>query len=157
MNLDPSIWGPAFWTTLHNIASGYDKTPSSSKQLVMKNFIQSIPVFLMCKECQDHAFEYIKSSDLDNVVNGKINLFIFFFDFHNEVNLRLKKPLMKLSKALKLYHIPQHEQNDYFTKNSKASNDLNELNVSQKAPNDLMFIFIGIVVFLMVVVVLKNR
>ncbi|AHL67526.1 hypothetical protein DH26_gp029 [Chloriridovirus anopheles1] len=69
----------------------------------MKTFIQSIPVFLPCKDCQDHAFEYIKNTNLDKVVQSRDSLFVFFFDFHNAVNKRLNKPQFLLSDALKKY------------------------------------------------------
>jgi hypothetical protein len=104
MNLEPHIWGPHYWATLHFMASTYDKNPNSSIKATMKNFIQSLPVFLPCKECQDHAFDYIKKTSLDKVVENRMALFTFFFNFHNSVNLRLNKPLMKFEDALALYN-----------------------------------------------------
>jgi hypothetical protein len=103
MNLDPKIWGPHYWNTFHFIAATYDIKPNPSIKSTMKNFIQSIPVFLPCKECQDHAFEYIKSQDLDKVVSSRMDLFTFFFNFHNVVNKRLNKPLMSMEDALQKY------------------------------------------------------
>lgn len=109
MNLEPDIWGPSFWTTLHYISSSYDTNPNLSIRSTMKKFIQSLPVFLPCKECQDHAFEFINSSNLDKVVENRKELFTYFFNFHNTVNKRLKKPLMKISDALAKYQIPSNE------------------------------------------------
>lgn len=113
--LDPSIWGPHFWATFHYIAAAYSVNPNPSVKSTMKNFIQSIPVFLPCSTCQDHAFVYIKSHNLDNVVLNKKELFTFFFNFHNEVNKRLNKPLMKLEDALKKYNVPKDIYNHYFS------------------------------------------
>ena len=109
MNLEPNIWGPHYWATLHYLSSTYDNNPNESIKSTMKNFIQSLPVFLPCKECQDHAFEFIKTTNLNSVVTNRKELFTFFFNFHNTVNQRLKKPLMKLEDALKMYHIPEEE------------------------------------------------
>jgi hypothetical protein len=109
INLEPEVWGPSYWTTLHYMSSSYDNTPNLNIKSTMKNFIYSLPVFLPCKECQDHAFAFIKLSNLDKAVENRKELFIFFYTFHNEVNKRLNKPLMKLSDALIKYKIPVNE------------------------------------------------
>lgn len=111
MNLDPQRWGPHYWATLHFMASAYDKKPNSSVQLAMKNFIQSLPQFLPCDTCQDHAFDYIKKASLDQVIQNRQTLFTFFFDFHNSVNARLNKPLMKFEDAEALYSTSHVETN----------------------------------------------
>lgn len=112
-NLEPSLWGPYFWTTFHFIASGYDNNPNPSIKLTMKNFIQSIPVLLPCRKCQDHAFDFLRCFNLNKVVESRKDLFTFFFNFHNVVNKRLKKPLMLMEDALKKYHIPIDEHHLY--------------------------------------------
>ena len=104
-NIEPSIWGPYYWNTLHFMAAAYDEKPNHSVRSAMKTFIQSLPLFLPCKECQDNALSFIKTKDLDTVVSTRKELFHFFFDFHNRVNARLKKPLMKLEDAFKRYHV----------------------------------------------------
>ena len=113
MNLEPNIWGPHYWATLHFISSTYDNNPNQSIQSTMKTFIQSLPVFLPCKECQDHAFKFVKSSNLNKVVQNRKELFTFFFNFHNSVNQRLKKPLMKIEDALNKYHVQVEEHHLY--------------------------------------------
>ena len=120
--LDPSIWGPHFWATFHYIAATYSDSPSPSIKSTMKNFIQSIPVFLPCSTCQDHAFVYIKSHNLDNVVLNKKELFTFFFNFHNEVNKRLNKPLMKMEDALNAYSVSKDQFNQYLSIISTSGN-----------------------------------
>ena len=105
MNLEPSIWGPYYWNTFHFMAASYDNNPNQSVKAAMKTFLQSIPLFLPCKECQDNALVFIKSKDLDVAVSSRKELFEFFFEFHNRVNYRLKKPLMTIEDALKKYHV----------------------------------------------------
>jgi hypothetical protein len=113
MNLEPNIWGPHYWATFHFMSSTYDNNPNQSIQSTMKTFIQSLPVFLPCKECQDHAFEFIKSVNLNQVVQNRKELFTFFFNFHNSVNQRLKKPLMKIEDALNKYYVPVEDHHLY--------------------------------------------
>jgi hypothetical protein len=112
-NLEPTSWGPYYWSTLHFIAATYDNNPNQSVRSAMKNFIQSLPMLLPCKECQDNAINFIKTQNLDIVVSNRKELFQFFFDFHNRVNARLKKPIFKIEHALKRYHIPKEEHKLY--------------------------------------------
>jgi len=116
MTLDPKIWGPHYWATLHFISSTYDNNPNESIKSTMKTFIQTIPVFLPCKDCQDHAFKFIKESNLDKVISNRKELFLFFFNFHNFVNQRLNKPLFSLENALSKYSIsaPKPELHSVF-------------------------------------------
>lgn len=104
-NTNPSVWGPPFWFTLHNGALNY---PSLANPLYierMKNFILGIPVMLPCHTCKDHAISFIEyhKDQLDYICAGRDKLFKFFVDFHNQVNVRHKKPVMSYEDAYKLY------------------------------------------------------
>lgn len=104
-NTKPSVWGPPFWFTLHNGALNY---PSLANPLYierMKNFILGIPVMLPCHTCKDHAISFIEyhKDQLDYICAGRDKLFKFFVDFHNQVNIRHKKPEMSYEDAYKLY------------------------------------------------------
>lgn len=101
----PAVWGPAFWFTLHNGAARYPVKASSICAERMKNFILGIPVMIPCEKCKDHATAHIEANwrRLDEVVNGRQNLFNFFVDFHNYVNRRYNKPEMSYEEAFALY------------------------------------------------------
>ena len=104
-NRNPSIWGPPFWFTLHNGALNY---PSLANPLCierMKNFIIGIPIMLPCETCKEHATAYIEKNKefLDYTCSSRDNLFKFFVDFHNYVNIRQNKPVMGYDDAYKLY------------------------------------------------------
>lgn len=104
-NRSPEVWGPHFWFTLHNGALNY---PSLANPLCierMKNFIIGIPVMIPCETCKEHATAYIESHKdyLEHICSGRDKLFKFFVDFHNYVNIRLKKPEMSYDDAYRLY------------------------------------------------------
>ena len=104
-NRSPEVWGPPFWFTLHNGALNY---PSLANPLCierMKNFIIGIPVMIPCETCKEHATAYIESNKdfLDYICASRDKLFKFFVDFHNYVNIRLKKPVMSHDDAYRLY------------------------------------------------------
>lgn len=104
-NRSPEVWGPHFWFTLHNGSLNY---PSLANPLCierMKNFIIGIPVMIPCETCKEHATAYIETNKdyLDYICASRDKLFKFFVDFHNYVNIRLKKPEMSYDDAYRLY------------------------------------------------------
>ena len=105
---DPSVWGPAFWFTLHNGASKYPLEASPIISQRTKGFIQGIPQMLPCNACKVHATAHIEShrisDNLDVICSGRDNLFKFFVDFHNMVNKRHNKPAMSYEEAYKIYN-----------------------------------------------------
>ena len=105
INTNPSVWGPKFWFTLHNGALNY---PSLANPLCierMKNFIMAIPIMIPCFTCKEHANSYIEGNKeyLDHICSSRDNLFKFFVDFHNYVNIRQNKPILSYDDAYKLY------------------------------------------------------
>jgi hypothetical protein len=102
---DPKVWGPSFWFTLHNGAINYPLKGNKICKDRMKKFIQSMEVMIPCEKCSDHATSYISSnfSRLDEIVSTRDNLFKFFVDFHNQINIRYGKPLFSYEEAYKLY------------------------------------------------------
>ena len=102
---EPNFWGPSFWLSLHN---GADKYPINASKLVkerMKGFILGIPYMLPCTKCFIHASDYIESKkdNMDEICNGRYNLFKFFYEFHNTINIRLGKKTISLEEAFNIY------------------------------------------------------
>lgn len=103
---DPSVWGPAFWFTLHNGASKYPTLASPITKNRMKGYIIGIPTMLPCVACTLHATNHIeKNKDrLDDICSGREKLFTFFVDFHNIVNKRYNKPILSVEEAYNIYN-----------------------------------------------------
>lgn len=103
--VDPDLWGPAKWFSLHSGAYYYPERADAKTIELMKGYIHGLPVMLPCKSCSYHATMFIKEreKDLDTICSSNYNLFNFFVDFHNYVNKRKGKPLMSYEDARKLY------------------------------------------------------
>jgi len=103
--IDPRVWGPAFWFTLHNGAARYPIKASPICAERMKGFILGMPIMIPCEKCQDHATSHIEANygRLDKIVSGREQLFNFFVSFHNYVNERYNKPIMSNEDAYALY------------------------------------------------------
>ena len=73
----------------------------------MKGFVKGIPFILPCDECRIHAINYIEERDyeLDKICENRKNLFKFFVDMHNFVNLRTNKKKFTKKDVKKIYNI----------------------------------------------------
>jgi hypothetical protein len=102
---DPSVWGQAFWFTLHNGSSKYPISASPFTINRMKGFINGIPTMLPCPECKIHANNHIEKNknNLDDICSGRMKLFKFFVDFHNIVNKKYNKPIITVDEAYSIY------------------------------------------------------
>ncbi len=102
---DPSVWGPAFWFSLHNGASKYPLQASPICAQRMKGVILGLPYILPCEACSDHARAYIAQNErnIDDICSGRAKLFRFFVDMHNMVNARFNKPQVSLENAYAIY------------------------------------------------------
>ena len=104
---NPKIWGEKIWYSLHNGAAYYPKDPSPITIHKMKGFVKGIPFILPCDECRIHAINYIEERDyeLDKICENRKNLFKFFVDMHNFVNLRTNKKKFTKKDVKKIYNI----------------------------------------------------
>lgn len=89
--IDPKIWGPYFWETMHFTAFGYPKTPTTEDKTVYKNFYESFVKVLPCDKCSISSQELIKNSKLNNSLNSREDLIRWTYTFHKNVNNKLKK------------------------------------------------------------------
>jgi len=75
--------GPGIWIIMHKLS--FDDSISNKKKTIM-DIIKNLP----CEQCRDHAFEYI---DKYPIPDDHVEKWLWIF--HNKVNKRLNKPLMK--------------------------------------------------------------
>lgn len=87
-------FGPAMWTSIHNIALAYDPTPERKKVLV--DFMDNLATLFPCQKCSPHIREAIKTMPTDS----KLSVFKWSIDFHNAVNARIGKPVLTYKQAI---------------------------------------------------------
>lgn len=91
---DPSVFGSAYWWTLHTMAQNYPDTPSVSKEMACRNFVSSLPYMLP----DDHSGRRMQGIELAYPLSGREvcstgeTLRRYFCDAHNLVNAQLGKP-----------------------------------------------------------------
>jgi hypothetical protein len=92
MNNNEIFWGTALWNFFHVLANKV--TPDSFQIIRVKllQIIYSICNNIDCKICQKHSVEYLEQNNFLNISTAN-ELKLFFFIFHNSVNLKRKKEL----------------------------------------------------------------
>lgn len=88
----PNIWGPIYWSFIHNVITLYPDNPTSQDK---DNFIILINAFrnlLPCKECRDHFLTNLNKCPLsDEILSSKNNLIAWGIEIHNIVRIMLRK------------------------------------------------------------------
>ncbi len=102
-------WGRPIWTFFHVTA---EKIKPEYFNLVIKEYLQNIVMIcgvLPCPICSQHASEYLKTINFNNI-RTKDDLINLFFTFHNVVNVRKGYPVLTKS-SVPAYH----QMNTVFT------------------------------------------
>ena len=90
------IWGPPLWHFLHTMSFNYPVDPTEEDKVNYKQYIMSMGKILPCKYCRDNFKKNIKSVPLNkSSLKNREAFSKWMFDFHNEVNKSLKKPIHK--------------------------------------------------------------
>lgn len=100
----PAEFGPHYWFVIHNMGLTYPMRPNRVAKKRMSAFIEALPVLLPCKDCSEHAKEYLSQHSVCDAVKSRESLYTFLWNFHNHVNERLGKRQMSLKDSLKIYN-----------------------------------------------------
>lgn len=84
LNIDPTIWGPHVWATMHTLALRAD---AERENLAFGNFLNSLHFLLPCNRCKDDYSKYIANNGYPLTNEA----FAWTVKFHNHVNAKLGK------------------------------------------------------------------
>ena len=103
--MQPSVWGPHIWYTIHYVALAYPTLPTSEDKAAMKMFLLSLGEVLPCKTCRVHFKEHLEKMPLDDhALSSKNTLFEWTVKLHNEVNETTgKNTVWTVEQALEYY------------------------------------------------------
>lgn len=105
---NPEKVGTGVWFVLH--LKSRHANDDSTIQSFLNDFelvIQNFP----CLKCRKHMMEYVRdhnpTSYINYTYNGqKLGMFRYIWEFHNEVNRRVGKPMISWEDALKMFSTP---------------------------------------------------
>lgn len=89
--MDPSVWGPSTWKSLHAIAAHCDTTGDVD---TFWSYLLTLSGALPCDSCRKHMKEYLHANPRPDS-----NMFEYTVHFHNAVNRRLGKPIVAAEDA----------------------------------------------------------
>ena len=97
-------WGPLTWLLLHTLTIKLKDEYYDTEKEALFNLIKNICNNLPCPYCRHHARKVVNNVNIKNLKTKK-DLMMFIFNFHNEVNSRLKKPLFKVENLESKYNL----------------------------------------------------
>ena len=90
-----SRWGPSIWYLFHTLSFKIKEEEFTGIRVELLDTIKVICKNLPCPSCAQHATMYMQRLDY-NSIQSKEDFKRFFFNFHNDVNKRLEKPIFTL-------------------------------------------------------------
>jgi FAD-linked sulfhydryl oxidase len=96
-------WGPPAWHWGHLRAIFYPDKPSVEDRRLASNDVSEFISRLPCEECRNHATVYVGEHPLDLANSDAFQM--WWFTFHNAVNVRLKKPEISYTTYYELYSL----------------------------------------------------
>jgi hypothetical protein len=85
-------WGNATWYLFHTLSYKMKDEYFDELKDDFLNMCSRICSNLPCPDCSEHASAIMRNLNRGNIKTKK-DLQMFFFDFHNSVNKRVKKPV----------------------------------------------------------------
>lgn len=112
-----SVWGPCVWKTIHSLTVKIKDSHFNDKKKELIDLIFKICSNLPCPMCSEHCRGLLKKYKILHV-KTKEELINIMFKIHNDVNIRLKKPLFKYEEVIPLYKSYNLKEilNDYYNK-----------------------------------------
>jgi len=103
MGIDPTLFGPSFWSTMHYVALGAPVSLDTIQQNNYKTFYNLIPSIIPCGSCGTHFTEVLNANPIDKYLASSQSLFEWTVKVHNIVNVRLGKQEVSVVDAKKLW------------------------------------------------------
>ena len=111
------------WHIFHSFSVMYPENPTEEEKLRTKNFINKITTHLsiICSSCGRNKDTFIQNYNIDLAVSSKTNIIQFFCDYHKEVNIKYRPPIVTTNAKYDAdlfttdFIIERYTKNDYIS------------------------------------------
>ena len=111
------------WHIFHSFSVMYPDEPTEEERTRTKNFINKITTHLsiICSSCSRNKDTFIESYDIDLAVSSKTNIIQFFSNYHKEVNIKYRPPIVTTNAKYDAdlfttdFIIERYTKNDYIS------------------------------------------
>lgn len=101
--MDPKIWGPKLWFTIHTIALNYSDNPTYQDKRNHEDFFNNLTFMIPCDKCRIHFKERLNKYPVIQHLDNSDSLFRYTILLHNDVNEMLNKPKLSYEEVVKHY------------------------------------------------------
>lgn len=112
MALDPKIWGPPFWFTLHTIAITYPTHPNDVVKKKYYDLIQNLPLFLPNAKMGNELSEYLDKFPVTPYLDSRISFMKWIHFLHNKINMKVGNELLSFDDSIKMYYDAYKPKNE---------------------------------------------
>lgn len=95
-------WGEITWIFLHTLSVKIAKEHYFKVKHDLFKHIKQLCYCLPCPMCASHASQYVSKLNAPDTKDGFIK---FLVDFHNSVNIRIKKPFFSIEQTCKYKNV----------------------------------------------------
>ena len=95
--LDPTVWGPHFWFTLHTLAMSYPHHPNAVTKKKYYDLIQNLPLFIPTEAMGNHFSKLLDEYPITAYLDSRDSIIKWMHFIHNNINEKLEKPKITMS------------------------------------------------------------
>lgn len=104
LKLDPEVWGPHYWFTLHTIALNYPLYPNDVSKKKYYDFVQNIPMFIPDLTISDNFSKILDRYPVTPYLDSRESFIKWMHFVHNKINHFLEKEDVEMIDALNAYY-----------------------------------------------------
>lgn len=110
--IDPKVWGPHYWFFLHTVALTYPHHPNDVTKKKYYEFIQNLPLFLPVEQIAKEFEQLLEKYPVNPYLDNRTSFVKWVHFIHNQINLKLEKPVMSLNDFYVTYYSNYKSQNE---------------------------------------------
>ncbi len=95
--MDPTIWGPHYWFTLHTIAFHYPEHPTAIQKKIHYRLIHHFHEFIPIKSMGVMFSTLLEENPVTPYLDTREDFILWMHHIHNQMNERLDKPTLSLA------------------------------------------------------------
>ena len=102
--MNPEVWGPPFWFTLHTIAMSYPTHPNDVTKKKYYELIQNIPLFLPNVNIGNYFIRLLDKYPVTPYLSSRMSFMKWVHYLHNKINAALEKDEISFDDSLERYY-----------------------------------------------------
>ena len=117
--MDPTVWGPKMWFTLHTITFNYPEIPSNHHKKVYSDFFNMLKYIIPCEVCSKHYAQHLINNPILTSLDSKEKLVKWLINVHNDVNRSLGKKVYSYDEVVDIYKKHYSKENNIKTESPR--------------------------------------